>query len=221
MVLIVTPRGEALPKNRRWNWTRIAKRLLIAILIWFVLAWVAARALIVQAELPAADAIAILSGSSAYVERTHKAAELFKQGRAPLIVLTDDHTRGGWSSALQQNPYFVERAHEELVKQGVPPDKIRVAPGVASSTHEETLILEEYASAHGLRSVLVVTSAYHSRRALRSLRRTFAGSGTAIGIAPSPAGVQTPDPVWWWLHAEGWRSVAVEYVKLIYYWLRY
>lgn len=214
-------RGEALPKNHRWSWPRIGKGLLIAVLLWFVLAWAAARALIVQAELPAADAIVVLSGSSTYVERTHKAAELFKQGRAPLIVLTDDHTRGGWSNALQTNPYFVERAHEELTKQGVPPDKIIVAPGLAASTHDETLILKDYALARSFRSVLVVTSAYHSRRALRSLRRTFAGTEITVGIEPAPVGMQTPSAAWWWLRREGWRDVAVEYAKLVYYWFRY
>ncbi|HJS23271.1 MAG TPA: hypothetical protein VJ751_02790, partial [Pyrinomonadaceae bacterium] len=85
---------------------------MVFILVWPVLAWVAARALIVSATLNSADAIVVMSGSSTYVERTQKAAELYRQGRAPLVLLTDDHTRGGWSSALQRNPFFVERATE-------------------------------------------------------------------------------------------------------------
>src|ERR1043166_4103276 len=113
---------------------RIIKLLLLVGLCWCLLAPLAARALIVTADLPHADAIVVLSGSSTYIERTHTAADLFKQGRAPLVVLTDDNTRGGWSSAQQRNPYFVERAHDELVKQGahdelvkqgVPPAQIR------------------------------------------------------------------------------------------------
>jgi uncharacterized SAM-binding protein YcdF (DUF218 family) len=200
---------------------RIMKWVLLFIPSWFLLAWVAANALVVSADLPAADAIVVLSGSSTYVERTRKAAELYRQGRAPLVILTDDQTRGGWSSALQTNPYFVERAHEELTKQGVPPDRIRVAPGVAASTHDEALILRDYAASHGLRSVLIVTSAYHSRRALRTLRQAFNGTETTVGIAPAPTGAQTPSPLSWWLHVEGWRSVAGEYVKLVYYSFRY
>ena len=200
---------------------RILKWLLVFILVWPVLAWVAARGLIVSAPLNSADAIVVLSGSSTYVERTQKAAELYRQGRAPLVLLTDDHTRGGWSSALQRNPYFVERATEELIEQGVPAEKIRVVPGLAFGTHDEVLLLKDYASAAGLRSILVVTSAYHSRRALRSLRQSFAGTGTTIGLEPVPPGSQTPAPAFWWLHFQGWRSVGAEYVKLIYYWLKY
>jgi uncharacterized SAM-binding protein YcdF (DUF218 family) len=200
---------------------RIVKILLIVIVVWLAGAWVAARALIVSADLPKADAIVVLSGSSTYIERTHKAAELYNQGRAPLVVLTDDNTRGGWSSAQQRNPYFVERAHDELVKQGVPPAQITVVPGLAEGTHEEALLVRDYVVAHGLRSILIVTSAYHSRRALRSLRQALGGAGTTLGIAPAPTGWQTPAPAFWWLHYEGWRSVAGEYVKLIYYWLKY
>jgi uncharacterized SAM-binding protein YcdF (DUF218 family) len=199
----------------------ILKWLLVFIVIWAILAPVAARALIVSAPLASADAIVVMSGSSTYVERTQKAAELYREGRAPLVLLTDDQTRGGWSSALQRNPYFVERATDELIKQGVPAEKIRIAPGVASSTHDEALLLKDYATAQGLRSLLVVTSAYHSRRALRSLRQTFDGTGTTIGLDAVPPGSQTPSPAFWWLQTEGWRSVGGEYVKLIYYRLRF
>jgi len=155
------------------------------------------------------------------MERTHKAAELYSEGRAPIVVLTDDHTQGGWSSAQQRNPYFVERARDELIKQGVPLAQIRVAPGIADGTREEAQIIADYARANGLRSILVVTSAYHSRRALRTLRQTAGDAGTSVGIATAPTGWQTPAPALWWLYYEGWRSVAGEYVKLIYYWLKY
>jgi len=199
----------------------ILKWLLVLILVWCVLAWVAARALIVNAPLNSADAIVVLSGSSTYIERTQKAAELYRQRRAPLVLLTDDNTRGGWSSALQRNPYFVERATDELIRQGVPAEKIRIVPGVASSTHDEGLLLKDYTTAQGLRSLLVVTSAYHSRRALRSLRQSFTGTGTTIGLDPVPPGSQTPSPAVWWLQLQGWRNVGSEFVKLTYYWLKF
>lgn len=203
------------------RWRRILKWLLVFVIVWGILAWVAPRALIVSAPLDSADAIVVLSGASTYVERTQKAAELYRQGRAPLVLLTDDRMRGGWSSALQRNPYFVERATDELIRQGVPAEKIRIVPGVGSGTHDEARLIKDYASAQRLRSLLVVTSAYHSRRALRSLRQSFAGTGTVIGLAAVPPGSQTPSPAFWWLQIDGWRSVGSEYAKLIYYWLKY
>jgi len=199
------------------SWRRLLLGLLVFIVAWEVVAWVAAGALVVDADLSSADAIVVLSGSSAYVERTHKAAELYREGRAPLVWLTDDHTRGGWSSALQRNPYFVERATDELIKAGVPAERIRIVPGVASSTRDESLIVRDYVASQGVRSVLVVTSAYHSRRALRTLRQVFAGTGTTIGLHA----VAATSNAWWWLQPNGWRDVPGEYVKLIYYWFKY
>jgi uncharacterized SAM-binding protein YcdF (DUF218 family) len=191
----------------------------LVLAVWVILAWVAGRALIVKAEIGSADALVVLSGSSSYLERTQKAAELFRQGRAPVVLLTNDHTRGGWSQPLQTNPYFVDRATEELIKQGVPAERIRIVPGVAESTRSEALIVKDYAAAHGFRSVLIITSAFHSRRALRTFRTSFAGTGIIVGLDPS-SGSRTSAALWW-LSPSGWRDVAGEYIKLVYYWLKY
>ena len=97
---MVLSRKEAQKTHKRLR--RILKWLLVVVVVWVVVAWIAARALMVSAALNSADAIVVLSGSSTYVERTHKAAELYRQGRAPLVLLTDDHMRGGWSTVLQR-----------------------------------------------------------------------------------------------------------------------
>jgi uncharacterized SAM-binding protein YcdF (DUF218 family) len=68
---------------------------------------------------------------------------------------------------------------------------------------------------------LVVTSAYHSRRALWIFRKVFSGTGIDIGLTAVAPGEQTPSPATWWLQLRGWRTVASEYPKLIYYWLHY
>lgn len=196
---------------------RILRIGFFVVVAWVIVAALAPRGLVVSAPLASADAIAVLSGSSAYVERTQKAAQLYREGRAPLVLLTDDHTRGGWSSAQQRNPYFVERATDELIKAGVPADRIRIVPGVAASTRDEALLLRDYAVAQRLQSVVVVTSSYHSRRALQTIAGAFAGTGKTIGLDPalsSPA-------AFWWLRRDGWRTIGGEYVKLIYYWFKY
>ncbi|MBV9211758.1 MAG: YdcF family protein, partial [Acidobacteria bacterium] len=136
-------------------------------------------------------------------------------------ILTNDGQQGGWSNEERRNPFFVERAAKELEASGVPAAKIEILPQVVTSTYEEATLLREYVAAQHLRSVLIVTSAYHTRRALWTLRRAFAGSGIELGIESPPAGWQTPAPATWWLHARGWQLVAGEYVKLLYYHLRY
>jgi uncharacterized SAM-binding protein YcdF (DUF218 family) len=204
---------------RAWR-SRIRRRLLGAFLllaIWSLLAWAGARWLIVEAPLAQADALVVLSGSATFVERTQKAAALFKEGRAPRIILTNDNRQGGWSSAEQRNPFFYERATSELMQAGVPQSAIEVIPQPVDSTRDEAAALRSYSHTRGLRSLIVVTSAYHSRRALHTFRTAFATSGVAIGLEHPATGLQTPPPATWWLHLRGWMMVPSEYLKIVMY----
>ena len=201
--------------SRRW------RAAAVAVVLWPLAAWGAALSLVARAETGKADALVVLSGSAAYAERAAAAARLYRDGRAPLVLLTNDGVLGGWSEAEQRNPRFVELAAAELRRGGVPEEAVRVLDARPTSTHDEAEAVRAYAEGRGLRSLLVVTSAYHSRRALWTWRRVFRGSGIVVGLEPAPAGRLTPAAWSWWLSAEGWREVAGEHVKLVYYAARY
>lgn len=211
----------ALVVKRRTRSRRLVRVLFVLLVLWLPLAWIAARGLIVSAPLAHADALVVLGGSATYVERTREAAQIFSEGRARKIILTNDGQQGGWSQEERRNPLFIERAAKELENAGVPTDKIEALPYLVSGTYDEAVLLREYAVKNGLRSLLVVTSAYHSRRALWVFRRVFAGSGIEVGIESPATNLQTPSAATWWLHLKGWSLVAGEYVKLVYYRLTY
>jgi uncharacterized SAM-binding protein YcdF (DUF218 family) len=187
----------------------------------WLLAWAAAQFLIVSRPLAHADAIVVLSGSATYKERSRRAAQLYREGRSGKIVVTNDNRQGGWNSAEQRNPYFYESTVAELRSGGVSEQDIEVVSPPVSSTYEEAVVLRRYSDEHGLRSILIVTSSYHSRRALWTFRRLFNNSDVQIGLEPVPVGIQTPRPATWWLHPRGWVLVPNEYLKMVYYWLRY
>ncbi len=184
-------------------------------------AWGAARLLIVEAEVQSPDAIIVLSGSSTYLERADRAAELYRESRAPLIVLTNDGVASGWDNREDRNPLYYELSARRMQQRGVPADRIAVAPGQAAGTYDESLLVRDFAVAHKLKRLLIVTSAYHSRRALWSMRRACEGSGIEVGIDSAPTGWQTPSPWLWWSKRWGWKLVAGEYVKMTYYWAKY
>lgn len=115
------------------------------------------------------------------------------------------------------DPLFVERAVEELRRRGVPSEKIEIIWQPVNGTYDETVCLREYAAARGFRSILVVASAYHSRRVLWTLHRVFRETDVAAGIDAVPTGQQTPPPATWWWHKLGWKMVPGEYFKLIHY----
>lgn len=201
--------------------SRIFKFLIIfvfLITVWIFLAPILAERLIVEKMLEKADAIVVLGGSSVFIERTQKAAQLFKQGIAPKIVLTNDGTNAGWSKKEWRNPPYVELAKQSLIGQGVPSEAIEILPEQVNGTFDEAELLQKKTVENGWKSVLIVTSAYHTRRALWTFEKVFAETETEIGIASAPTGQQTPSPFYWWLMPRGWQMVAGEYVKSLYYW---
>jgi uncharacterized SAM-binding protein YcdF (DUF218 family) len=194
---------------------------LLALVACLTFGLLAPYGLIVRSRLARADAIVMLSGSSVYIERAQWAARLWREGCAPLIVLTNDGQSAGWDDARQRNPSFAERAADELQRQGVPANVIETIPQVVTGTHDEAARVREYAQLRGLRSVQFVTSVYHTRRALWTINRLFANSGIETAMDAPPAGQQSPAPSLWWTKETGWKSVPGEYLKFIYYCVRY
>ena len=183
--------------------------------------WLLARMLVVREPMAKADAIVVMSGSATFRERARHAAALYNEGRAPRIVLTNDHLQSSWSEKEQRNPYYYERSRDELRQAGVPDEKIAVIMVPITGTYDEVMLLKKYSEANGLSSLIVVTSAYHSRRVRWSFSHVFAGTGKQIGMDPAEPGVETPALATWWLHRLGWEMVAKEYLKLLVYWARY
>jgi uncharacterized SAM-binding protein YcdF (DUF218 family) len=190
---------------------------------WFLLAPFLAERLIVEKPLARADAILILGGSATFGERTQKGAELYRQGISGRILLTDDGEQAGWSRVERRNPKFVELAQKSLIEEGVPASAIEILQPTVAGTIDEARVFTEKAKTENLKSVLLVTSAYHTRRALWTFTRVSSAENNAaeIGIESARAGIQTPLPSVWWFSAAGWNLVAGEYVKSAYYWLRY
>jgi uncharacterized SAM-binding protein YcdF (DUF218 family) len=200
---------------------RLAYLVIACLILWEIVAWMGARALIVQGDLTRADAMVILSGSSSYRERTNTAAQLFAEGRAAKIILTNDDRKAGWSNSQQRNPLFTDLAFDELVRAGVPKDRINVLQEPVQSTYDEAKLLRRYAEEHSLQSLLIITSPYHSRRALWTFRQEFKTSNIAVGLnVASESQAQQPSALFWWITPRGWRLVAGEYLKFIYYRLR-
>lgn len=188
---------------------------------WIFLAPFFAWLLIVEKSVENADAIVVLGGSAVYEERAEKAAAAYQNKIAPKIVLTDDGERSGWSRTERRNIPYVELAQRKLIQLGVPTEHIETVKPAGSGTIYEAQTIRERAERENWRAVLIVTSAYHTRRALETFDGVFADSTIEIGIVGAPVGRQTAAPVFWWLSPRGWRDVAGEYVKSFYYWLYY
>jgi uncharacterized SAM-binding protein YcdF (DUF218 family) len=87
---------------------------------------------------------------------------------------------------------------------------------VSHSTHESMLAVRPILEQEGVRSLAVVTSPYHQRRAVWAARRALPAT-KIISRPAEPAGWK---PDGWWKTRWDRRIVVGEYLKLTYYILR-
>jgi uncharacterized SAM-binding protein YcdF (DUF218 family) len=174
-----------------------------AILEWF---------LVVKSPTIKADALVVMAGSR--YQRLPAVVELYQQGVASKIYLTNDGVRGAWSKKHQKNLYLIEWAREYLLDQGMPDEAIELLNFTESGSYYDALNTRDYVLANGaVRSLLVVTSDYHTRRTLWTFNKVFAGADVKIAVFPIP---KDPD-----YKGRRLRVMTTELVKLVYYLVRY
>jgi uncharacterized SAM-binding protein YcdF (DUF218 family) len=142
---------------------------------------------VVEDTLERSDAILVLGDDNFYADRATRASQVFRQGLAPLVV----------ASGRRLRPYagVAELIEHDLIERGVPKDKILRVAHDADSTREEAIALAQVAKQKKWRSVIVVTSNFHTRRARYILSHVFP-KDTKIRITGARDG--NFDPERWW-----------------------
>ncbi len=123
-------------------------------------------------SLPECDAVLVLGGVlspgkepglitewSEAVERFEAGVQIVQRGKARVVLFTGD-TRGSEGTALQR----------EALERGVPREQTAVI-GAVGNTADEAAQLKRYAAQHGLKRVVLVTSAWHLPRAMRLFKK--------------------------------------------------
>ena len=146
-----------------------------------------AESWVIEDPLDKADALIVLSDDNFYADRATRAAELFRDGKAPLVVAS--------GRRLRPSAGVVELMEHDLVERGVPKDKILRFPQDGDSTQEEAEALAKLAKTKKWHKAIVVTSNYHARRARYIFRRVFP-QGIEIRVASARDG--DFDPENWW-----------------------
>jgi uncharacterized SAM-binding protein YcdF (DUF218 family) len=167
--------------------------------------------LVIQDKLQPADVIHVIGGPD---YRTDYAIQLYKQGYARQIFFT-----GGWCSF--HNYYHGQHGKERALEQDVPPEAIAIDDSQVTSTYAEVVQLKEFIT-HSqtlIHSVIVVSDPYHMRRA-RWTYQHLLGDRVRIQMAPVPFD-STPYQRRWWTDELSQQYVRDEYLKTVYYLLRY
>lgn len=154
--------------------------------------------LVVSVPMEKADALIVLGGEP--FARPTEAARLYKEGVASKVFIT------GIGDAA--------RNRQILTGAGVPNARI-VTESKSTTTYENALLLKPLLEAARVRSALIVTSPFHTRRALATFRKVM--PNVTFGVTDASIG--------WWSRPEGRgdlnRFAAIEFLKTVEYWLLY
>lgn len=189
--------------------------LLILIIIGFIvknpLLQSVADFLIADETAEKSDAIIVLGGEIKG-ERTKRAVELYNQGFAGTLIFSDG-TDLSWRT----------KAVDEMVvlasELGVPDAAIKKETD-SRSTYENAVYSKELMLDNGLKSAIVVTTDWHSKRSKFIFDKVFAGSEIKLTYANAPDD-RIDSLEEWWQDSEKQQIVLTEWAKFIVYWLKY
>lgn len=199
----VNPMNKTKTMGRRRIWISALVLALCALIVLF--AANAGRMLVVNAPQPA-DLILVLAGETGH--RPARAIELLKQGYANHIVMdvpTGEDIYG----------FTVLELAESYVNH-LPPAQaaaVRICPIVGLSTREETRDVETCLTGEKGTRILIVTSDFHTGRALSIFRHEIHGKSFSVAAAYDDAQFGTQ----WWTHRQWAKTFLEEWMRVLWW----
>ena len=172
--------------------------------------------LVVQHPATKSDLIVCLAGGD--VERGLASAELFAKGLAPRIFIAREPIPDGLETLKQKGiayPESVDLAMMIFKGLGVPETAVIRGDRPVQSTFEEAERVGALIKEKKYRSLILVTSPTHSRRAWLTFRQVIPDKDFRITVIPTPYSKFRAED--WWKTRRYVREVILEYQKLIYY----
>ncbi len=148
------------------------------------------------------DAIVAISGGNTLV-RADEAIELYKKGWAPIIVFSG-------AAADTSGPSNAEVMRTHAVDSGVPADQI-VIETLAQTTKQNAERSKDIFDERNLRTIILVTSGYHQRRASLEFNARSEGD---VAVINHPVASDPDWPTVWWLTPRGWWLASGELAKI-------
>jgi len=158
---------------------------------------------LVRSDPPARADAALVLGGDYTGNRILKACEVARQGYVPRIFVSGPEGHYGFFESDLAIRFAVER--------GCPASWLVGLPNEAHSTREEAEVLLPELRRRGVRSLLIVTSDYHTRRARRIFEPQSAGVRLRFVAAPDRYFRARA----WWRTRQGQKTVFFEWSKTL------
>lgn len=176
--------------------------------------------LIVEHKPQKADLIVCLGGPG--VGNSLASIDAYKKGLAPYIFRAKELKPDGLDylkEKVKNYPTRFDRFTLVVEGFGIPTRVIFSPRERVGSTIEEARLVRSFVLAKGFRSIIVITSLLHSRRAWLTFKKVFKNDN--IKIISLPSHYQLFNPKDWWTKRKYTKELIIEYQKLIYYELKY
>ncbi len=213
-------------KNNKKNGNAIKLATVVLIFVLIIVSssiWLPLPAtfLLAKDNVQKADCIVPLGGDLYY--RFKKAIELYNKGYAKNIVVSVVPERVRESPeycSIKLKIYGIQEVSERefalmaFKYLGKDAQNIYITDDEVTSTYEEALATKKFMLKKGFKSLIVITSNYHTRRAISIFKWVFKGSG--IKIYNCNAGSENLSPYCWWQKEGDVRLIIQEYTAFIH-----
>ncbi len=167
-----------------------------------------------------ADVMVMLMGNIA--DRVLQTADLYHEKVAGKVWIVKAGM--GADSILEERGVqiinYSMRARYALIDLGIPADSIVILPGDATSTRMEAEITRDYlVTQTGIDTLLLVSSASHTRRAYMIFKATFTPFQEPVALYCSPSSYLKFHAGKWWRRRNDIEDVLIEYLKLANFYL--
>ena len=160
-----------------------------------------------------ADAIVVLSGGSS--TRIPHAIKLFSKNFAPRILLTNEKKMSTHFAHLFSTNENIAKSIIKELKVDIPIFMVPSLKGGATSTFDEAYDLRAFSEKKEYRKLILVTDAFHSRRALYAFNKIF--SDTDIKVEISAVKNEIFNESNWWTSDIGISAYIMESIKYAVY----
>ena len=161
------------------------------------------------------DAICVLGGNT--YDRTNKARELYVSGFSDKIVCVGANQSPSFESLGMTMPDAVVEK-EQLSDSGVPDTSI-ISIIQGTSTIEELEAIKSISKSHDFKKLIVVSDLFHTKRIRKTINKVF--DKTSIEVLVVGCSNSQYDEKNWWKFEQGLIMVNNEYIKLLYYAIKY
>jgi uncharacterized SAM-binding protein YcdF (DUF218 family) len=217
----IEPTGSRVSGIARLRWLFLALALLYVLVSAYhvpILTGIG-RYLVVEQPPAKSDLLVCLSGGN--VERGLATADLYNRGFASNVFVAREINPEGYEILKRRGVSYPE-SRELMIRMlkelGVPGSAILTSDTPSEHTVMEAAIVSGLVRENGFRSLILVTSPTHSRRAWLVFRKTMEKEGIRILMVPySYSTFKAED---WWKDRRYAKEVLLEYQKLAYYFFK-